>query len=275
MAATLRQAIGCTPAALAEPISRALERWRQIVSAEAAYVSNGPHGCVGDMRLSRQGSGGDANKLRAAASGRRVDVMQWATALSRALLRALGPSTERGVLLSRALGQWQVAIVTVGARELKKGLGAANERARNLKQGWHQEREERRRVSEALSHAEAAVSKQAGEVAAVQSERERWSHLAAQSAPTTARVRSLEAQVTLGSRCAQWMMLSERGAGCCSCLLQLSAAVVCCSCMCIASEYGAAASHSLHSCVHSSLPHKRAPHVLSSPQKLIGRRWLP
>ena len=112
MAAKLRLAMGTTPVAQAAPLLRALERWRQVA---LRHVLEGPGRSREGMAMhSRRGKFGGGRPLHP--GGRRVEVMQWGAAASRALLRALGPMAERGVLLSRAFGQWQVGVTAALCR---------------------------------------------------------------------------------------------------------------------------------------------------------------
>lgn len=126
----------------------------------------------------------------------RRDLMLWGLKATRGLSRVIGPLRERGVALSRALGLWQSAICCFEARDLRKALQLANERARNLKKGWQQEREERRALSERVLHLQEADGRAASEQAALLAERERLAHIVSQREPLTARVRDLEAQLT-------------------------------------------------------------------------------
>ena len=95
----------------------------------------------------------------------RAVAMSAARAAACAFLRLGCGTPGRFQLLQRSLGRWKEAVCAFDGREAKKEASAANERARNLKRGWKEERDARQAGEQKASTLEAKVAELTAQIA--------------------------------------------------------------------------------------------------------------
>ena len=102
---------------------------------------------------------------RAVAMIPRAVAMSAARAAACAFLRLGCGTPGRFQILQRSLGRWKEAVCAFDGREAKKEASAANERARNLKRGWKEERDARQAGEQKASTLEAKVAELTAQIA--------------------------------------------------------------------------------------------------------------
>ena len=95
----------------------------------------------------------------------RAVAMSAARAAACAFLRLGCGTPGRFQILQRSLGRWKEAVCAFDGREAKKEASAANERARNLKRGWKEERDARQAGEQKASTLEAKVAELTAQIA--------------------------------------------------------------------------------------------------------------
>ena len=95
----------------------------------------------------------------------RAVAMSAARAAACAFLRLGCGTPGRFQLLQRSIGRWKEAVCAFDGREAKKEASAANERARNLKRGWKEERDARQAGEQKASTLEAKVAELTAQIA--------------------------------------------------------------------------------------------------------------
>jgi hypothetical protein len=95
----------------------------------------------------------------------RAVAMSAARSAACAFLRLGCGTPGRFQLLQRSIGRWKEALCAFDGREAKKEASAANERARNLKRGWKEERDARQAGEHKASTLEAKVAELEAQIA--------------------------------------------------------------------------------------------------------------
>ena len=151
-------------------LHHALRRWHGVLliahafalaysKARALYAAKPPRGRApgGQAEAGSEARGGGSS------SGDHVGARR-ATSLALSLVRLSCGTPGRLQLLQWCLGRWCEALLGFEAREHKKEAGLANERARNLKRGWKEEREARIEADGRVATAEASASEARSEL---------------------------------------------------------------------------------------------------------------
>ena len=131
----------------------AMRKWHGLLTFARAFTT--AYGIASQRArdaISRQAADGTGDMLsrRAAAAHARA-----ATCV---FLRLAGGTPAVYQQLQRAIGRWQTAVSAFEARELRKEVGMASERAKNLKKGWKDEREQRTELEVRVASAEAEAA---------------------------------------------------------------------------------------------------------------------
>lgn len=149
VSATLRRAVRTAEDADARALMRAVHQWHAALMHSGAYAAASQR--ANEVIVKELEAGHGPLMARTAAIGR-------ARSATCSFLRLAGGHPAVYQQLQRALGVWHASLHAFDARELRKEIGMAAERAKNLKRGWKDEREARMELERKLATAEGEAS---------------------------------------------------------------------------------------------------------------------